>query len=47
MNGSTYRVYGGRERYAAQQDQQIAQRQTEYVYVRHVDHVPVPDEYQH
>lgn len=41
-----YRVDGGRERYAAEQYQQVAQRQTKYVNVGHVDHVLVPEEYQ-
>lgn len=46
-SANVYRVDGGRERYAAQQDQQIAQGQAQYVNVRHVDHVFVPDEDHH
>lgn len=42
-----YRVYERRERYAAQQDQQVTQCQAEYVDVGHVDHVLVPEEYQY
>lgn len=46
-NDNAYRVDGGRERHAADDDQQIAERQVEYVYVGHVSHVLVPEEYQH
>lgn len=46
-NDNAYRVDGGRERHAADDDQQIAERQVEYVYVGHVSHMLVPEEYQH
>lgn len=43
----SYRVHGGCEGHAANDHQQVAEGQIEYVDVGHVPHLLVPDEYQY